>query len=312
MRQIAFFSQKGGCGKTTACVNIAAALAALGRRVLVVDLDSNACASRTFGVLESLENSIAAALLGLRPLGEVIAQTEIERLWLAPGAADLHTLDDVEGVLDPNRRDHGGRLSPLALKLELQGLAHGDFDYVLLDCPGGHPILQHMALLACDEVIIPTGLSVYDLYAATPAMHLVLMAREARGDGKPAFLGFLPNGAGRRGISQRIQSKLDEYALPCLPAIRHSDLLKTLAGMPAVRQRLIVLARPESAAAVGFSAVAVAIDGTAAADPAPTLAVGNVAGAADAPIGIPEPIDSGYTKVILSAHYGYRGRQAGR
>jgi cellulose biosynthesis protein BcsQ len=64
---------------------------------------------------------------------------------------------------------------------------------VLLDCPGGHPCIEHLVLLACDEIIIPTGLSVYDLYTATPAMHLVLMAREARGDGEPEFLGLLPN-----------------------------------------------------------------------------------------------------------------------
>lgn len=169
MRQIAFFSQKGGCGKTTSCVYIAAALGALGRRVLVIDLDSNACASRTFGALENLENSIAAALLGLRPLAEVTRQTEIPNVWLSPGATDLHTLDDVEGILDPNRRDPAGRLSPWALKLELSQLHPSQFDYVLLDCPGGHPFIDHLVLLACDEVIIPTGLSVYD---RTPALGL--------------------------------------------------------------------------------------------------------------------------------------------
>ena len=260
MRQIAFFSQKGGCGKTTACVNIAAVLATLGRRVLVIDLDSNACASRTFGALESLENSIAAALLGLRPLAAGTRRTEVDNVWLVPGATDLHTLDDVEGILDPNRRDPTGHLSPLALKLELGRLAPSEFDYVLLDCPGGHPFIAHLVLLACDEVIIPTGLSVYDLYAATPAMHLILMAREARGDGKPEFLGFLPNGAGRRGVPRRVQSKLDHFALPCLSPIRHSDLLKTLAGMSEVRQRFMALARPDSAAAANYCQVAREID----------------------------------------------------
>jgi cellulose biosynthesis protein BcsQ len=195
MRQIAFFSQKGECGKTTSCVNIAAALAKFGRRVLIVDLDSNACASRTFNVLESLENSVAAALLGLRPLADVTIKTEIDNIWLSAGATDLHTFGDVEGILDPKRRDPAGRLSPLALKLELAQLNPTQFEYVLLDCPGGHPFIEHLVLLACDEIIIPTGLSVYDLYAATPAMHLVLMAREARGDGKPDLDGPEPSAA---------------------------------------------------------------------------------------------------------------------
>jgi cellulose biosynthesis protein BcsQ len=280
MRQIAFFSQKGGCGKTTSCVNVAAALAEIGRRVLVIDLDSNACASRTFGVLETLENSIAAALLGLRPIAEVTLKTEIDRIWLIPGATDLHMLGDVDGILDPNRRDPAGHLSPFALKLELGQVDTNSFDYVLLDCPGGYPFIEQLVLLACDEVIIPTGLSVYDLYAATPSMHLVLMAREARGDGKPEFLGFLPNGAGRRGVPLRVQSKLDQYALPCLPSIRHSDLLKTIAGAPEVKKRLMILARSQSEAAANFYQVARAIDG------------GHDETLPLKPLGAPEPEDS--------------------
>ena len=307
MRQIAFFSKKGGCGKTTSCVNIAAALAKFGRRVLIVDLDSNACASRTFNVLESLENSVAAALLGLRPMAEVTIKTEIDNIWLAAGAADLHTLGDVEGILDPNRRDPSGRLSPLALKLELAQLNPTQFEYVLFDCPGGHPFIEHLVLLACDEIIIPTGLSVYDLYAATPAMHLVLMAREARGDGKPEFLGFLPNGAGRRGVPQRVQSKLDQYSLPCLPLIRHSELLKTLAGMAEVKKRLIVFARPASALAANFLAVAREIDGEP--DQGRGLGQENAGPAEDlADPGeqdqrdLVAPIDSAYPVVLLSVH----------
>lgn len=307
MRKIAFFSQKGGCGKTTTCVNIAAALAGRGRRILILDLDSNACASRTFGALESLENSVAAALLGLRPLVEVVRPTEVDNIWLVPGATDLHSLADVEGILDPNRRDALGRLSPIALQVELAQCDLPQFDYLLLDCPGGHPFIEHLVLLACDEVIIPTGLSVYDLYAATPTMHLILMAREARGDDKPEFLGFLPNGAGRRGVSRRVQSKLDQYALPCLPAVRHSDLIKTLAGMPMVPQRLMVLARPESAIAANFCQVATVID------QGPGMATNgeteNVA-LADPPVDPsapetttpPAPIDSDYPKVVLCAH----------
>ena len=233
----------------------------MGRRVLVIDLDSNACASRTFGVLEDLENSIAAALLGLRPLADVIIPTAIPNVWLSPGAADLHGLEDAAGFADANRLDISGRLSPIVLKLELEQLDPAQFDYVLLDCAGGHPFIAHLALLACDEVIIPTGLSVYDLYAATPAMHLILMAREVRGDDKPEFLGFLPNGAGRQGVSERIQSKLDQYALPCLSPIRHSELLKTLAGQQEILKRFVVLSRRKSAVAASFEQTAREIDG---------------------------------------------------
>ena len=307
MRKIAFFSQKGGCGKTTTCVNVAAALASRGRRILILDLDSNACASRTFGALENIEKSIAAALLGLRPISEVVRPTEIENIWLAPGATDIHSLDDVEGILDPNRRDDFGRLSPVALQVELAQCDLAQFDYLFLDCPGGHPFIEHLVLLACDEVIIPTGLSVYDLYAATPTMHLILMAREARGDDKPEFLGFLPNGAGRRGVPRRVQSKLDQYALPCLPAVRHSDLIKTLAGMPTVPQRLMVLARPDSAITANFHQVAAQIDhssGEAALGEPEEVAFADPPSGASAPAKPtpPAPIDSGNPEVVLCAH----------
>ncbi|MCC6192502.1 MAG: ParA family protein [Anaerolineales bacterium] len=289
MRQIAFFSQKGGCGKTTACVNIAAALGGLGRRVLVIDLDSNACASRTFGVLETLENSIAAALLGLRSLASVVIDTAVPNVWLAPGATDLYTLDDADGVRDASRLDASGRLSPIVLNLELARLDPAQFDYVLLDCAGGHPFIAHLALLACDEVIIPTGLAVYDLYAATPAMHLILMAREARGDDKPDFLGFLPNGAGRQGVPGRIQAKLDQYALPCLPAIRHSELLKTLAGAQEIAKRFVVLSRPNTAVAASFQQAARQIDSGAVEEPT---------------IDSVEPVDVGDFAVAASAENG--------
>lgn len=256
MRIIAFFSQKGGCGKTTACVNLAAVLASLGRRVLVLDLDSNACASRTFNALETFENSIAAALVGHTPLAEVIRPTPIETLWLAPGATHLHAIENLEGLNDTRRLTPTGKLSEGALALELSELAPDSFDYVFLDCPGGYPFMEHLVLLAASEVIVPTGLSVYDLYAATPSLQLIVQARSLRGDVFPRFLGFLPNGASKSGVAPKMQAKLDTYGLPCFSPIRHSALLKTIAGHPRPEQRLLVFARPESPVTASYRQVA--------------------------------------------------------
>lgn len=256
MRVIAFFSQKGGCGKTTSCVNIAAALAEMGRRVLIVDLDSNACASRTFDRIVALDNSVAAALLGEKPLAEVIRPAGLPGLWLAPGATDLSTIEKTEGIRDRRRVTSSGRLNELALALELGELREATFDYVLLDCPGGHPFMGRAALLACGEVIIPTGLSVYDLYAATPTLQLILAAQQRRRDGRPAFLGFLPNGAGKAGVPRKMQGLLDIYAVPCFSPVRQSAALRSIAGMPRLEQRVMVLARPDSPAALSYRQVA--------------------------------------------------------
>ena len=77
----------------------------MGRRVLVIDLDSNACASRTVGALEKLEKSVAAAPLGIRPLAQVIIKTGVSNVWLSPGAADLHMLEHADGIPDASRLD---------------------------------------------------------------------------------------------------------------------------------------------------------------------------------------------------------------
>jgi cellulose biosynthesis protein BcsQ len=260
MRTIAFYSQKGGTGKTTACVNVAGALAAMGRRVLIVDLDSNACASRTFGCIAGGADSVVAALCGMSSLLGVVQALPVANVWLAPGSTELRALHIAGVAADPARLDNAGALRADALAAELASLDDALLDYILIDCPGGNPYMDQAALLAADEVIVPTGLSVYDLYAATPTLNLIALAQQARADGRPAFKGFLPNGASKSGIPPAMQEKLDTYHAPYFTPVRHSATLKTIAGMADVTQRLIVLARPDNVAAQSYRQVALEID----------------------------------------------------
>lgn len=258
MRTIAFLSQKGGCGKTTSCVNLAVALAQMGRRVLLLDLDSNACTSLTFGFREGWDTSLVAALLGEQPLTQIIRETEVERVSLAPGAPGLSVLEQITDVAS-DRATESGHLSDIALALEMNELGAA-FDYVLLDCPGGHSFIHRLALLACNEVIVPTGLSVYDLYATIPTLQMIGTAKQIRDDKQPRFLGFLPNAATLRGIPRPLQAKLEQYDAPCFTPIRQSALLKTLPGWPTVPQRIMVLARPEHPVTGRYRQVAQEID----------------------------------------------------
>jgi cellulose biosynthesis protein BcsQ len=269
MRIVAFLSQKGGCGKTTSCLNIAALMAReRGYRVLLVDLDSNACASRTLEAVVSLPQSVGAALLGERSLASVLRDSVVERLSLAPGSTDLSLIESC-AVSDRARMKTDGRLREDVLGQELAGV-QGLFDYVFLDCPGGHPFMQHSALLACDDVVIPTGLSVYDLYATTPTVQLVTAAQRARNRQGPNFLGLLPNGAGKAGITRKVQSLLDEIPEVCLTPVRHSALLKTIATAPKVEQRILAIARPEHPVSATYRQVAREIEvGLEAARPLP-------------------------------------------
>ena len=150
MRIISFMSQKGGVGKSTACVNLAAVLAERGYRILILDLDANACASHTFGAVGGPENSIAAALLGEHTLPSLIRSAGIDRIYLVPGTTLLSALDEMQ-VVQPERIGVNGRLSDETLALELNQLASDAFDYVFIDCPGGQVFMEQLALLACDR-----------------------------------------------------------------------------------------------------------------------------------------------------------------
>ena len=254
MRIIAFLSRKGGVGKTTSVVNLAAALALLERRVLIVDLDSLAAASRTLGLLRPPEESLAAAFVGTKTLAQVIQPTALNHLWLAPSAPDLVAIESFTGV-SAEQADENGPLSTLSLAQALQTV-DGSFDYVLLDCPGGQLFMEKLALLAADEVIVPTGLSVTDLYGAAPTLELIQLAQSARGDGRPSLLGFLPNEASKGGIPPKFKEALDCYGLPCFTPVRYSSLLATLPGLPRIEQRVIVHYRPSNPAALSYLQVA--------------------------------------------------------
>ena len=254
MRIISFISQKGGVGKSTACVNLAAALAQRGYRILLIDLDANACASRLFGIVGAMENSIMAALVGEQPLASLIQSTGLDGIWLVAGSTALGTIHDIPVAL-PDRRDEDGRLSDEVLAVELEHLGRDHFDFVFIDCPGGQVFMEQLALLACDEVIVPTGLSVFDLFAATPTLQLIAMAQTIR-DGQPDFLGFLPTGASSAGVPRRMQTELDAYRMPCFTPVRHSALMRTIPNAPEVKQRVIVNARPDSAVAGSYRQVA--------------------------------------------------------
>ena len=263
MRKVAFISEKGGVGKSTLCINIAAVLADAGQRVLIVDLDGVACISRTLTPdITDFQDSIGAALIGARMIADVIHPTPYKNLWVAPGTIELKDVEQWE--LEPDatsrRMDAEGRLLESALALELDQLAPDAFDFVMVDCPGGQPFMGRAALLTCDEVVIPTGISTFDFFALTPTIEMIVAAREMRGNGVPAFLGFIPNGATARGIPQNIQEQLGKYDAPIFPPVRESRLLRSAPGWSKLDKRVLVLSRPKTAVAESIRQVAREID----------------------------------------------------
>ena len=145
-RIIAVANQKGGVGKTTTCVNLAAGLGQAGNRVLVVDLDPQANATSGLGYNKrQADPSIYPLLLGQGDVARTILKTPFCNLYLIPSHPDL-TAAEIE-ILDLDDREYRLReiLSPL----------YGDYSYILIDCPPALNILTINALACSNSLIIP-------------------------------------------------------------------------------------------------------------------------------------------------------------
>ena len=149
-RVYAFANQKGGVGKTTTAINLAACLAEAGERSLVVDLDPQANATSGLGMRANGTSSYD--LLDGAPLEDLVKPTAFDNLFLVPSKPEL-----AGAAVELSRRDDGDRY--LA-----QALEHADgYDFVLLDCPPSLGPLTVNALAAADRVIVPVQTEYYAL-----------------------------------------------------------------------------------------------------------------------------------------------------
>lgn len=153
-RVVAIANQKGGVGKTTTAVNLAAALADLGSRVLLIDLDPQGNATTGVGIdPRSLDGSIYDVLMGTSSLEDCIDSTSVRRLFVAPASLSLAGAE-IELVSMFTRE--------LKLRQALDGLID-DFDFVFIDCPPSLGLLTVNALAAATEVLIPIQCEYYAL-----------------------------------------------------------------------------------------------------------------------------------------------------
>jgi len=155
MKIIAITNQKGGVGKTTTSVNLSAALAETGKRVLLVDLDPQASATSAMGLKEASVGSIYQALIGEKSALELVLPTRIPNLSAIP--ADL----EMAGAeIEVARMDN----HMLQLRRALEDVRRQNaFDFALLDCPPSLGILMSNALAAADEILVPIQCEYYAL-----------------------------------------------------------------------------------------------------------------------------------------------------
>jgi chromosome partitioning protein len=162
-RVIAVVNQKGGVGKTTTSVNVAASIAAAERRTLLLDLDPQGNASSGVGVSpRTIERSVYDALIGRCTLRETMVKTELSSLMLIPSKQDLVAVE-VELVDAPDRA--------YKLRQAIDALLeHESFEFVFVDCPPSLGILTVNALAAADRVLVPMQCEYYALEGLTSLM----------------------------------------------------------------------------------------------------------------------------------------------
>jgi chromosome partitioning protein len=169
VRVTACTNQKGGVGKTTTVINLAAFLALSGTRTLVIDLDPQGNATSGLGIdRRMVERSSYDALVDRAPISELVAATQVEGLDLVPSSLALSGAE-VELVGVPSRER---RLAASLAEL------NGRYERVLIDCPPSLGLLTVNALTAADGVLIPIQTEYYALEGLSQLVHTIRRVRE--------------------------------------------------------------------------------------------------------------------------------------
>lgn len=176
---IAMVNQKGGVGKTTTSINLAASLGILSKKVLMIDLDPQGNATTGVGINKGdVENSIYEVLIGQAVIEDAIIKTKYKNMSIIPAYTNLAGIDIVfinkerKAVADGQMFDKTGELKKSVLKIK------DNYDYIIIDCPPSLGVLTTNALAASDSVIIPVQCEFFALEGVMQLMNTIMLAKK--------------------------------------------------------------------------------------------------------------------------------------
>ena len=199
---VSFSNQKGGVGKTTSCVNIAAQIANKGKKVLLIDMDPQGNATSGLGLAKSkIKSTIYDVIIGRCGIEDVIIKTRFKNLSVVPATIDLAGAE-----LELYDLEDGENFARLALDS-----IKNDFDYIFIDCPPSLGMLTVKALSVSDGVVIPMQCEFYSLEGMSQLMNTVKKIRQLYNPSLQIVGILLTMYNGRLTLTGQVVAELKKY-----------------------------------------------------------------------------------------------------
>ena len=199
---VSFSNQKGGVGKTTSCVNIAAQIANKGKRVLLIDMDPQGNATSGLGIQKSkVKKTIYDVIIGNSDAKEAMIKTQFKNLWVIPANIELAGAE-----IEIHELDESSNFTKIALDS-----VNDDFDYIFIDCPPSLGMLTVKALSISDGIVIPMQCEFYSLEGLSQLLNTVKKIRSLYNPTLQIVGILLTMYNGRLTLTNQVVAELKKY-----------------------------------------------------------------------------------------------------